>query len=218
LRAFSKRQLVQQPSCAPFAPTIAMSGISHRACYHLGGGSMTRGQGLDLSHEEGRHRDDGNGPEVPRGSRGSSDRPRGVEPMDARKALSQQVYIPRTEARERVDLRERSYRLPALDDDDVRSLIIDQPEERAGSVGSGGQATPTGHHGHAQRQSRHQHGRGPDHRRGSRDGERRWAAADSLPSGSLDEKPIWTVVCNILEGGELSFRGRARRLRIGLKR
>ena len=44
----------------------------------------------------------------------------------------------------------------------------------------------------------------------------------SLPiryqSGGLDEKPIRTLVCNILEGGELAFRDRARRLLIGLKR
>jgi hypothetical protein len=36
--------------------------------------------------------------------------------------------------------------------------------------------------------------------------------------GGLDEKPIRTLVCNILEGGELAFRDRARRLRIALKR
>jgi hypothetical protein len=49
------------------------------------------------------------------------------------------------------------------------------------------------------------------------------ASAGGLPpiryqSGGLDEKPIRTLVCNILEGGELAFRDRARRLRIGLKR
>jgi hypothetical protein len=49
------------------------------------------------------------------------------------------------------------------------------------------------------------------------------AIAGGLPpiryqSGGLDEKPIRTLVCNILEGGELAFRDRARRLRIGLKR
>jgi hypothetical protein len=54
---------------------------------------------------------DSNSPEVPRGSRGGADRPRVHEPVDARKALSQQVHIPRTETRERVDLRQRSYRL-----------------------------------------------------------------------------------------------------------
>ena len=49
------------------------------------------------------------------------------------------------------------------------------------------------------------------------------ASAGGLPpiryqSGGLDERAIRTLVCNILEGGELAFRDRARRLRIGLKR
>ncbi len=50
------------------------------------------------------------------------------------------------------------------------------------------------------------------------------ASAGGLPpiryqSGGLDEKPIRTLaVCNILEGGEMAFRDRARRLRIALKR
>ncbi|HUX87909.1 MAG TPA: AAA family ATPase, partial [Chloroflexota bacterium] len=49
------------------------------------------------------------------------------------------------------------------------------------------------------------------------------ASAGGLPpiryqSGGLDEKAIRTLVCNILEGGELAFRDRARRLRIVLKR
>ncbi len=33
-------------------------------------------------------------------------------------------------------------------------------------------------------------------------------------SGGLDEAPIRKIVCDILEGGELAFRDRARRLRI----
>ena len=37
-------------------------------------------------------------------------------------------------------------------------------------------------------------------------------------AGGLDEKPIRTLVCNILEGGEMAFRDGARRLRIALKR
>ena len=49
------------------------------------------------------------------------------------------------------------------------------------------------------------------------------ASAGGLPpiryqSGGLDEKPIRTLVGNILEGGEMAFRDRARRLRIALKR
>ena len=49
------------------------------------------------------------------------------------------------------------------------------------------------------------------------------SSAGGLPtiryqSGGLDEKPIRTLACNILEGGELAFRDRARRLRIALKR
>lgn len=49
------------------------------------------------------------------------------------------------------------------------------------------------------------------------------AGAGGLPpiryqSGGLDEKPIRALVCNVLEGGELAFRDRARRLRIALQR
>ncbi len=37
-------------------------------------------------------------------------------------------------------------------------------------------------------------------------------------SGGLDEEPIRKLVCDILEGGEMAFRDRARRLRIALGR
>jgi hypothetical protein len=40
----------------------------------------------------------------------------------------------------------------------------------------------------------------------------------SYSSGGLDEGTIRTIVCDILEGGELAFRDRARRLRIALAR
>jgi energy-coupling factor transporter ATP-binding protein EcfA2 len=48
-------------------------------------------------------------------------------------------------------------------------------------------------------------------------------AAGGLPpikyrSGCLEEAPIRKFVCDILEGGELAFRDRARRLRIALER
>jgi energy-coupling factor transporter ATP-binding protein EcfA2 len=37
-------------------------------------------------------------------------------------------------------------------------------------------------------------------------------------SGGLEQEPIRKIVCNILEGGEVAFRDRARRLRIALAR
>lgn len=40
----------------------------------------------------------------------------------------------------------------------------------------------------------------------------------SYHSGGLEEDPIRKIVCDILEGGELAFRDRARRLRIALAR
>ena len=40
----------------------------------------------------------------------------------------------------------------------------------------------------------------------------------SYRSGGLEENPIRKIVCDILEGGELAFRDRARRLRIALAR
>ncbi|MGB6876712.1 MAG: AAA family ATPase [Candidatus Acidiferrales bacterium] len=40
----------------------------------------------------------------------------------------------------------------------------------------------------------------------------------SYRSGGLEEEPIRKIVCDILEGGELAFRDRARRLRIALAR
>jgi hypothetical protein len=40
----------------------------------------------------------------------------------------------------------------------------------------------------------------------------------SYRSGGLEEGPIRKIVCDILEGGELAFRDRARRLRIALAR
>lgn len=42
--------------------------------------------------------------------------------------------------------------------------------------------------------------------------------AITYESGGLEEERVRKLVCNILEGGELAFRDRARRLRIALAR
>jgi len=65
-------------------------------------------------------RSGGDGPDVPRGGRsGSTSRPRQPADRDVTAALRQQLDLPRGDARERVELRDRSYQLR---DSDVRVL------------------------------------------------------------------------------------------------
>jgi len=98
-------------------------------------GSLERS--LDLPLERSDHRGRDSGADVPRGSRGSgADRSRDRK-IDARDALVQQLDIPRSEARERVYVGDRSY---ALRDSEVRVLatvgafrVVDSRDLASGS-------------------------------------------------------------------------------------
>lgn len=115
----------------------------------------------------------------------------------------------------------------ALDDDDDRPLIIDQPEENLDPQSVHDELVPLFQAAKRRRQviivthnANLVINTDADQIIVAEVGT---ASAGGLPpiryqSGGLEEKPIRTLVCNILEGGELAFRDRARRLRIGLKR
>lgn len=115
----------------------------------------------------------------------------------------------------------------ALDDDDDRPLIIDQPEENLDPQSVYDELVPL-----FQAAKRRRQVVMVTHNANlviNTDADQiivaevGTASGGGLPpiryeSGGLDEKRIRTLVCNILEGGEHAFRDRARRLRIALKR
>jgi len=115
----------------------------------------------------------------------------------------------------------------ALDDDDDRPLIIDQPEENLDPQSVFDELVPLFQAAKRRRQvimvthnANLVVNTDADQIIVAESGT---SAGGGLPPiayvcGGLDEKGIRTLVCNILEGGEVAFRDRARRLRIGLQR
>lgn len=115
----------------------------------------------------------------------------------------------------------------ALDDDDDRPLIIDQPEENLDPQSVYDELVPLFHAAKRRRQvimvthnANLVVNTDADQIIVAESGT---STGGGLPPisyvcGGLDEKGIRTLVCNILEGGEFAFRDRARRLRIALQR
>ena len=115
----------------------------------------------------------------------------------------------------------------ALDDEDDRPLIIDQPEENLDPQSVFDELVPLFQAAKRRRQvimvthnANLVVNTDADQIIVAESGT---SSGGGLPSisyvcGGLDEKGIRTLVCNILEGGEFAFRDRARRLRIALQR
>jgi energy-coupling factor transporter ATP-binding protein EcfA2 len=115
----------------------------------------------------------------------------------------------------------------ALDDEDDRPLIIDQPEENLDPQSVFDELVPLFQAAKRRRQVIMVTHNANLVVNTDADqiivAESSTASGGGLPSisyvcGGLDEKGIRTLVCNILEGGEFAFRDRARRLRIALQR
>jgi hypothetical protein len=115
----------------------------------------------------------------------------------------------------------------ALDDEDDRPLIIDQPEENLDPQSVFNELVPIFQAAKRRRQVIMVTHNGNLVVNTDADqiivAESGTSTAGGLPpiryvSGGLDEKGVRTLVCNILEGGEFAFRDRARRLRISLQR
>lgn len=115
----------------------------------------------------------------------------------------------------------------ALDDDDDRPLIIDQPEENLDPQSVFDELVPLFQSAKRRRQvvmvthnANLVVNTDADQIIVAQSGSSSGGALPSISyvSGGLDEKGIRSLVCSILEGGEFAFRDRARRLRIGLQR
>ncbi|MFP6708633.1 MAG: hypothetical protein VCE75_21910 [Alphaproteobacteria bacterium] len=115
----------------------------------------------------------------------------------------------------------------ALDDNDVRPLIIDQPEENLGPKSIYDDLVPLFKKARRKRQvimvthnANHVINTDADQiimaDVAAPTGE--GLPAITYQSGGLDEALIREIVCDTLEGGELAFRDRARRLRIAFER
>jgi hypothetical protein len=116
---------------------------------------------------------------------------------------------------------------PALDDEDDRPLIIDQPEENLDPKSVYDELVPLFQAAKRRRQVIMVTHNANLVINTDTDqiiiAEVGTATGGGLPpisydSGGLDEKRVRKLVCDILEGGELAFRDRARRLRIALAR